>query len=100
MCCCIFSTSPYYCYVCHLQARRLREPTLKNLHHVKACEDLRNQLQAQVVEQFKAPGSSSLISKGEPSLAIAQDNEEVNNISVGKKVKITLASVTGRRWIS
>ena len=43
-----------------------------------------------VVEQFKAPGSSSLISKGEPSLEISQDNEEVNHISVDKNYYILM----------
>ncbi|XP_037410465.1 nascent polypeptide-associated complex subunit alpha-like protein 1 [Triticum dicoccoides] len=48
-------------------------------------EDPSTQLQTQAVEQFKVPGPSSVISKGEPSVAAAQDDEEVNDTDVDKK---------------
>ncbi|EMS56645.1 Nascent polypeptide-associated complex subunit alpha-like protein [Triticum urartu] len=48
-------------------------------------EDPSTQLQTQAAEQFKAPGPSSVISKGEPSMAAAQDGEEVDDTDVDKK---------------
>ncbi|XP_044337833.1 nascent polypeptide-associated complex subunit alpha-like protein 1 [Triticum aestivum] len=48
-------------------------------------EDPSTQLQTQAAEQFKVPGPSSVISKGEPSVAAAQDDEEVNDTDVDKK---------------
>uniref|UniRef100_A0A453GKC9 Nascent polypeptide-associated complex subunit alpha-like UBA domain-containing protein n=2 Tax=Aegilops tauschii subsp. strangulata TaxID=200361 RepID=A0A453GKC9_AEGTS len=48
-------------------------------------EDPSTQLQTQAAEQFKVPGPSSVISRGEPSVAAAQDNEEVDDTDVDKK---------------
>ncbi|XBI21980.1 hypothetical protein VPH35_063052 [Triticum aestivum] len=48
-------------------------------------EDPSTQLQTQAAEQFKVPGPSSVISRGEPSVAAAQDDEEVDDTDVDKK---------------
>ncbi|XP_044974162.1 nascent polypeptide-associated complex subunit alpha-like protein 1 [Hordeum vulgare subsp. vulgare] len=48
-------------------------------------DDVNYQLQTQVAEQFKAPGLSSMNSKGEPSMAAVQDDEEVDETGVDKK---------------
>ncbi|KAI5002339.1 hypothetical protein ZWY2020_026989 [Hordeum vulgare] len=48
-------------------------------------DDVNYHLQTQVAEQFKAPGLSSMNSKGEPSMAAVQDDEEVDETGVDKK---------------
>ncbi|XP_037415743.1 nascent polypeptide-associated complex subunit alpha-like protein 1 isoform X2 [Triticum dicoccoides] len=48
-------------------------------------EDLSTQLHSQAAEQFKAPSPSSVILKGEPSMAAAHDDEEVDETGVDKK---------------
>ncbi|KAF7032974.1 hypothetical protein CFC21_044102 [Triticum aestivum] len=57
-------------------------------------EDPSTELQTQAAEQFKAPGLSSVVSKGEPSVAAAQDDEEVDDTDVDKKA--SLLKNTGR----
>ncbi|XP_044343076.1 nascent polypeptide-associated complex subunit alpha-like protein 1 isoform X2 [Triticum aestivum] len=48
-------------------------------------EDLNTELQTQATEHFKAPGPSRVNSKGEPSVAAIQDDEEVDETGVDKK---------------
>ncbi|KAM0900753.1 hypothetical protein ACQ4PT_020451 [Festuca glaucescens] len=49
-------------------------------------DDLSNQLQPQAAEQFKAPtGGRGVPSKGKPSMAAAQDDEEEDEMGVDKK---------------
>ncbi|KAM3354421.1 hypothetical protein ACQJBY_025228 [Aegilops geniculata] len=65
-------------------------------------EDPSTQLQTQAAEQFKASGPSSVISKGEPSVAAAQDDEEVDDTDVDKKdveLVMTQASVSRSRAV-
>ncbi|XP_037416945.1 nascent polypeptide-associated complex subunit alpha-like protein 1 [Triticum dicoccoides] len=65
-------------------------------------EDLSTQLQTQAAEQFKAPSLSSIISKGEPSVAAAHDDEEVDETRVDKKdveLMMTQASVPRSRAV-
>jgi nascent polypeptide-associated complex subunit alpha len=66
-------------------------------------EDLSNQLQTQAAEQFKAPtGGRGFPSKGEPSVAAAQDDEEEDDTGVDKKdieLVMTQASVPRSRAV-
>lgn len=48
-------------------------------------EDLSSQLQTQAAEQFKAPNLSHMAPKSEPSAAMAQDEEEVDETGVEPK---------------
>ena len=66
-------------------------------------EDMSNQLQTQAAAQFKAPGASSVPSKGEPSVAAPQDDdEEEDETDVDKKdieLVMTQASVPRSRAV-
>ena len=65
-------------------------------------EDLSTQLQTQAAEQFKVPGPSSVISRGEPSVAAAHDDEEVDETGVDKKdveLMMTQASMPRSRAV-
>ncbi|KAM3354433.1 hypothetical protein ACQJBY_025235 [Aegilops geniculata] len=65
-------------------------------------EDLSTQLHSQAAEQFKAPSPSSVILKGEPSVAAAHDDEEVDETGVDKKdieLVMTQASVPRSRAV-
>ncbi|KAM0846938.1 hypothetical protein ACQ4PT_025703 [Festuca glaucescens] len=65
-------------------------------------EDLSNQLQTQAAEQFKAPGGRGGPSKGEPSVAAAQDDEDEDETGVDKKdidLVMTQASVPRSRAV-
>ncbi|KAM3335562.1 hypothetical protein ACQJBY_029831 [Aegilops geniculata] len=65
-------------------------------------EDLSTQVHSQAAEQFKAPSPSSVILKGEPSMAAAHDDEEVDETGVDKKdveLVMTQASVPRSRAV-
>ncbi|VAH68831.1 unnamed protein product [Triticum turgidum subsp. durum] len=65
-------------------------------------EDPSTQLPTQAAEQFKAPGLSSVISKDEPSVATAQDDEEVDDTDVDQKdveLVMTQTSVSRSRAV-
>ncbi|XP_020163211.1 nascent polypeptide-associated complex subunit alpha-like protein 1 [Aegilops tauschii subsp. strangulata] len=65
-------------------------------------EDLSTQLHSQAAEQFKAPSPSSVMLKGEPSVAAAHDDEEVDETGVDKKdveLVMTQASVPRSRAV-
>ncbi|XP_037416944.1 nascent polypeptide-associated complex subunit alpha-like protein 1 [Triticum dicoccoides] len=65
-------------------------------------EDLSTQLHSQAAEQFKAPSPSGIILKGEPSMAAAHDDEEVDETGVDKKdveFVMTQASVPRSRAV-
>jgi nascent polypeptide-associated complex subunit alpha len=65
-------------------------------------EDMSNQLQTQTAEQFKAPGWRGGPSKGEPSVAAAQDDEDEDETGVDKKdidLVMTQASVSRSRAV-
>ncbi|KAM3354420.1 hypothetical protein ACQJBY_025226 [Aegilops geniculata] len=65
-------------------------------------EDPSTQLPTQAAEQFKAPGASSVISKDEPSVATAQDDEEVDDTDVDQRdveLVMTQTSVSRSRAV-
>ncbi|XP_037416947.1 nascent polypeptide-associated complex subunit alpha-like protein 1 [Triticum dicoccoides] len=67
---------------------------------VVKMEDMDAQLLTEAAGKFKAPGPGSVISKGEPSVAAAQDDEEVNETGVDNKdleVVMVQASVSRSR---
>ncbi|XP_020163210.1 nascent polypeptide-associated complex subunit alpha-like protein 1 [Aegilops tauschii subsp. strangulata] len=69
---------------------------------VVKMEDMDAQLLTEAAGQFKAPGPSSVISKGEPSVAAAQDDKEVDETGVDyKDVEVVMmqASVSRSRAV-
>ncbi|XP_037418454.1 nascent polypeptide-associated complex subunit alpha-like protein 1 [Triticum dicoccoides] len=69
---------------------------------VVKMEDMDAKLLAEAAGQFKALGPGSVISKGEPSVAAAQDDEEVDETGVDNKdveVVMVQASVSRSRAV-
>ncbi|VAH84855.1 unnamed protein product [Triticum turgidum subsp. durum] len=69
---------------------------------VVKMEDMDAKLLTEAAGQFKAPGPGSVISKGEPSVAAAQDDEEVDETGVDNKdveVVMVQASVSRSRAV-